>query len=193
MNTPIHNQDANELRRFLSFIQMNGIKRYCEIGCENGITFRHIMTMLGKDAWGVAIDLPRNDRAQNNLETAIDYLCDCGHKSVFVYFGDSQVAETIKLARQRGPFDLIFIDGDHTYPGVTRDFLVYRHMTKFMAFHDIAAPNGHLSDGLPNGVAEFWRKIKLGTDPQLPQEHKVIGEIINPGSNMGIGILEMLR
>ena len=50
-------------------------------------------------------------------------------------------------------FDLIFIDGDHSYNGVKRDYEISKNSGKIFVFHDI------LSDAVPD-VVRFWNELK---------------------------------
>jgi hypothetical protein len=183
------NQDSMELSRFLEFVKDWGIKRYCEIGCRNGDTFYWVARSIGKDGTVVAVDLPENDDSRDSLtEVFRELQYDHEYKNAYVYLGNSHDAMTIQWVRSRSPFDLILIDADHRYSGVTKDFVFYHQMTKYMAFHDIAAPDGHMSDGHINGVGRFWREIKANCHTL---NAKVVAEIVNPaGSQMGFGILE---
>lgn len=54
--------------------------------------------------------------------------------------------------------DFIFIDGDHTYKGVKKDFEMYSKLVKrgIIAFHDIVpGPKQNVGD-----VPKFWKEIK---------------------------------
>ena len=57
---------------------------------------------------------------------------------------DSQDPATIEAVGECGPFDFVFIDGDHTYDGVRADWLAYSPLVRsggLVAFHD-TWPNG---------------------------------------------------
>ncbi len=55
-------------------------------------------------------------------------------------------------------FDYVFIDGDHSYEGVMRDFVnLGRHSKVALACHDI---HGHEYDKLGGGTVKSWARIK---------------------------------
>lgn len=60
-----------------------------------------------------------------------------------------------------GLFDLIFIDGDHTYEGVKMDWEMYHPFLKkdgLVAFHDIIDTQRHRDRNVH--VAKFWNELK---------------------------------
>ena len=59
--------------------------------------------------------------------------------------------------------DFLFIDGDHSYEGVKRDFADYAPLVRpggLIAFHDIV-PGGPGKHGDPGGVPIFWRELAV--------------------------------
>jgi predicted O-methyltransferase YrrM len=84
--------------------------------------------------------------------------------------GSSYAPETVSrveadLAGEK--FDVLFIDGDHTFHGVASDFTSYRHLVKdggIIVFHDIVEDYktryGRDTGRWVGEVPRFWREIK---------------------------------
>jgi predicted O-methyltransferase YrrM len=60
------------------------------------------------------------------------------------------------------PVDFLFIDGDHTYDGVARDFELYTPLVRpggLVALHDIV-PQGDSDEFLVGDVPRFWSELR---------------------------------
>ena len=78
-------------------------------------------------------------------------------KNITLIVGDSTVESTINRVKKFGPFDMIFIDGGHTYDIVKSDFYHYSQLLEddgVIGMHDIKA------DGCP-GVIKLWEELKV--------------------------------
>jgi predicted O-methyltransferase YrrM len=77
--------------------------------------------------------------------------------------GDSHVEptrETVLAALNHEPIDFLFLDGDHSYEGVTKDWAMYSPLVRpggVVAFHDIV--DSPLIRQAGHGVYRFWREL----------------------------------
>jgi cephalosporin hydroxylase len=104
-----------------------------------------------------------------------------------VLTGDSHDRVTVqRLKDQLGgrPVDALFIDGDHTYEGVRRDWEMYAPLVRaggLTLFHDIVC------DGEP-GVARFWAELRTEVEAGGEQYTEIIAKA---GKPLGFGIVRM--
>lgn len=116
---------------------------------------------------------------------------ECSVASLTRVYGEVTTSPPVTL---RGMYDLCFIDGDHTYLGVERDFLSLRSRCRRIMFHDV------FDSHAPN-VPRFWRALKAGvysagtTDVATYDECFYQPENGVKGKNgrglMGLGIMTM--
>ncbi len=97
---------------------------------------------------------------------------------------DRLTLENVQSLFDNKPVDFAFIDGDHTYEGVKKDFQFYGPMVRpggLIAFHDIL-PRMDMPE---IQVDRFWREIS--------DRHEII-EFIGPdssGRKIGIGLVRV--
>jgi predicted O-methyltransferase YrrM len=115
-----------------------------------------------------------------------------GHEWQF-FQGDSHSESTRDaIASYCGAYDVIFIDGDHRYEGVARDFEMYRELLSergVIMFHDVD-PDHVFKDKEAGGVHRFWQELSEGTKTMLRTDRssgrvRFMGE---PAHFGGIGI-----
>jgi predicted O-methyltransferase YrrM len=119
-----------------------GAKSILEIGSRFGyplVDFAHCMEGRGVV---ISVDLPDaegwNDKLSSqaivHLRSNIQQLYNEGYDS-HLFEGDSKDPAIIDRVRSYGPFDVVFIDGDHSYEGCKRDLVVAYSKVK---------PNGYI-------------------------------------------------
>ncbi len=130
-----------------------------EIGTAAGATF----FVLSRLATGKKATIDIRD-ARNNLHLAM-----FGHDWCF-FHGDSQSeAMRHQVRAYCESFDLIFIDGDHRYAGVKKDFEAWRPLLSsrgVILFHDVD-PDHAFKDGAGGEVWKFWQDLDEGTKTML--------------------------
>lgn len=95
----------------------------------------------------VSVDLPSDwPQVRDGVREAREHWFGwCEHRcQLHDLQADSQDATTVEAVADLGPFDVAFIDGDHTYQGVRADWLAYSPLVRsggLVAFHD-TWPNG---------------------------------------------------
>lgn len=153
-------QKRKEFTEFINICINKNYKTILEIGAySNGCTyaFSNIFDKV------VSIDLEHKSTER--------------FKNVTYITGDShEVRQDID-----GKFDVLFIDGDHTYEGVKKDFELYKDMANkggIICFHDIWDTDEHHRQGCY--VDKFWDEVKQN------YKHEELGTEIKTWGGIGI-------
>jgi hypothetical protein len=166
-------QNPQEFRSLLS--KAAGASRILEIGSHEGGSLWELALAAKPGAIIRSIDIGHippglmNGGAPAKLRQVILALMDKGYDAG-VWFEDSHDYNSVEWAKNWAPYDLIHIDGDHSYKGVWQDWKMYGSLGHAVAFHDIINP--------AEEVRLFWRSVR-----KLPG----VKEFVAPGSTMGIG------
>jgi len=153
-------QVYEEITTFAYWLKGFQAHNVLEIGFK-GSSF-HIMSQLstGKK---VAVDLEDNGRTIWSHYMMYD-------EDFKLFIADSQTEETRDKVKEFCPkYDLIFIDGDHSYDGVRRDFELYQDLLSprgYIVFHDID-PEHVFRDGAGGQVYKFWQDIPYGSKTNI--------------------------
>jgi predicted O-methyltransferase YrrM len=179
-------QDPDEFEALCQYVRDLRPTTIMEIGSRHGRSLIRLaeaaMPALRRV---IIVDLPGSLWGKANSEQA---LRDCAEHlrgrgvEVDLHFIDSHSREAHALSlRERGCVDFLFIDGDHTYKGVTNDYLWFAPCVRSggaVAFHDVCAAPGMAYREHFVEVPQFWGEIKTPADTTLH----------TPGSKFGIGI-----
>jgi cephalosporin hydroxylase len=138
-------QYPNQFSKYLCLLREQKIHSYIEIGCRWGGTFvltNEYLKMFNSIHKSVAVDI---------IDSPVVNYCISNQETQFIKI-NSQSQEFINYMSNHY-FDLIFIDGDHTYNGVKNDYQISKNSGKIFVFHDI------INDVCP-GVVQFWNELK---------------------------------
>jgi predicted O-methyltransferase YrrM len=154
-----HPQHPEEYKKLLEWVRE--ARSVLEIGSRYGLTMVDLArNMAGKRI--VAVDWPdkegyEDDTIATELVANAKMLEEKGF-DVHLILADSHHPDTLAQVTKLGPYDFIFIDGDHSYKGVKQDYEYYGPLGKQVIFHDIVQPTKGRNKGLE--VWKFWAEIK---------------------------------
>jgi predicted O-methyltransferase YrrM len=138
-------QKVTELSPLISLLKRRKLRTLVEIGTAKGGTLYAWCKIAEPDATIVSIDLPGGPFGGGYTLKEKKTIRRYKRKYQKIYFlrKDSSKKTTIhalKTALRGSPVDFLFIDGDHRYTGVKKDFILYSPMVKengLIVVHDI--------------------------------------------------------
>lgn len=164
-------QKPAELQALIVLVARRHPQVVVEVGCDGGGTL-YAWTQLAPTVVGV--DLPGGPFSSGQPRT------DHG---ATVIDGDSHDPATLAALRELlagRPVDVLFLDGDHTYEGVTQDLAAYLPLVRpggLAALHDICHHPGKPQVGVDRCWAEARRR------------HATVEIIHEPATWGGIGVV----
>ena len=190
-------QKKTEIVDLLRLVGRSKAERILEIGTASGGTLFMLTAVAPPGATIVSVDLPggrlggessavrhRYPRWRARLYRGFAH----DGKLLHVLRADSQQRSTVDSVSRvipGGQLDFLFIDGDHSYGGVSRDFELYAPLVRrggLVAFHDIV-PGGPGKQGDPGSVPVFWKELR--------ESHRVEAEFVEDWEwgSCGIGVI----
>jgi cephalosporin hydroxylase len=169
-------QIRSEIAALLKFLQESPPRVILEIGTGKGGTLLLFARVAAEDATLITVDLPLGQPRERMLHAGARRGQD-----MHILRADSHERSTLERVKSIAAgraIDFLFIDGDHSYEGVLRDFSLYSplvHMDGWIAFHDIAPGPEEFVGGVPR----FWSRLRHGQE---------IHEFVHDWSQGGLGI-----
>lgn len=180
-NVDVNNtiQVYEELEILYFYLKSKMPYNFLEIGFGYGGTFQ----LLSSISTGVKVSVDCN-RIDNEISRAV-----INEKNTFFVDGisyDNTVFEKVKNISNE--YDLIFIDGNHSYESVKKDFEIYKCLKSndgIIIFHDID-PNHVHKDTHAGQVYKFWQELSYGIKTEILCK-KGSGKIKSDGYSQGFG------
>ena len=174
-------QKISELGRLIALLRRRKLRTIVEIGTFRGGTLWLWCQMATDNAHVVSIDMPvKSDAADRRKQGHLKH-CAVASQRLSLIRSDSQKEATReRLVRilDGETIDFLFIDGDHGYEAVRRDFELYSPLVRpggIVAFHDIV----HHPSFPANQVDRYWKEV-------IKQEYRV-KELVDLDDERGWG------
>lgn len=147
-------QDLEEFGKFCQLLVDEKVRSYLEIGSWKGGSIDLVAKVLPRGSRIVSVDKAVHPK----LPITLQELKQRGFDTHFV-LGDSMNAKTIESAKKLGPYDAVFIDGDHRLEYVTKDWENFGPMGRIVGFHDIGRDMPSDRWGGPHQCETFWKQF----------------------------------
>ena len=144
-------QYPNQFSKYLTLLQKQTISSYIEIGCRWGGTFvltTEYLKRFNTITKSTAVDI---------INSPVSEYCNIYNETTAFMKMDSQ-GQPFKNYIENNTFDLIFIDGDHSYEGVKNDYEISKNSGNIFVFNDI------INDSSSTGVVKFWNELKQSNE-----------------------------
>ena len=157
-------QIKEEFLELLKIFKEQNSKYILEIGTASGGTLFCFCKLAKNDATLISIDLPEGPFGGGYPKWKIPIYRSFAKNNQKIYLirDDSHKSETLEKLKSilgNEKIDFLFIDGDHTYEGVRKDFEMYSPLVAnggIIAFHDIVL---HPPETFCE-VHKFWKEVK---------------------------------
>lgn len=156
-------QNKTEILELSKVIYKLSPKNVLEIGTQYGGTF-YLLSKLSNCGKKISVDLEEGIHGGISIDEIKNRNKFLESEFTDIHFlnSDSHEQSTLKKVEKildGESVDVLFIDGDHTYDGVKKDFEMYRHLVRdggMIIFHDI----NYMSFDPSCEVYKFWDELK---------------------------------
>jgi len=181
-------QIISEISEFASLVEQLKPQIICDIGSAGGGTIRLFSHFAAPKAKIISIDLDNTPMRQ----TVFPYLIEQEQRIDIIQASsyDPSTVSQVKQCLNGQEIDLLFIDGDHSYQGVVKDFECYSPLVRkggIIGLHDIAEDYktryGKQTHSDVGEIPKFWKEIKtqFSTTKELVEDTEQDG--------FGIGVI----
>jgi predicted O-methyltransferase YrrM len=156
-------QNLEEIRAAIDYIEAEQPRCFCEIGTANGGTNLLLSQSLASITTIIAVDLFITNRRFLQLFLRPGQTIQLINGSSY----DEHTFRDVGTLLGQQAIDLLFIDGDHRYDGVKKDFLLYSQLVRedgLIMFHDIVPDHGSRygrpTSNCAGDVPLLWNQLK---------------------------------
>ncbi len=172
-------QNRYELDEFIIILNYLKPVTYLEIGTREGHALKYMLDRVPSIREVTIVDLVGGRWGKANSDrVCMENLRSCDLDRCNFILGNSKDEAVIEEVYVAAPYDVVFIDGDHTIEGVRHDYETYGPLAEqAVALHDVCARDASRAVGCKH----FWIELE-----KSPYKRRII---VEPGSHRGIGVL----